>query len=190
MTIKSMQELKAQADATIEDNITGAISAADVRTLIKDFVDSVTPGYGALSFTTGSFNVPITTPSVFTPWSAVTEQDPGYFTASAANGQITRLITTAGLAAATDLHTLNGNVSGTGGHLVTIEIFKNGAATGWKTSVACESAANPVGFNISGITYTPTVDAVYDMRVVGSVAGAKTFSNLSWIVQSQPVASY
>ena len=51
MTIKSIEQLLLQADTTIEDNVTGAISAADVRTLIKDFLDTIGPGYGVMNLT-------------------------------------------------------------------------------------------------------------------------------------------
>jgi len=48
MARKTMFALQAQADATLPDNTTHDISAADVRTLIKDFIDTMTPGFGAL----------------------------------------------------------------------------------------------------------------------------------------------
>ena len=37
---KSIVELEQQADATIEDNTIGSISPADVRTLIKEFLNA------------------------------------------------------------------------------------------------------------------------------------------------------
>ena len=48
MTIKSMLQLLEQADASLPDNSTQEITPADVRVMIKDFIDSVTPAYGTM----------------------------------------------------------------------------------------------------------------------------------------------
>ena len=47
MTRKTMLALLAQADSTLADNTTGDITPAVLRTMVKDIIDSFSPGYGA-----------------------------------------------------------------------------------------------------------------------------------------------
>lgn len=184
-----MQELLAQAAATLPDNTVGDISAADVRQMITDFIDSVSPGYGVIQLTTLA-KATTATPSVLSPWTAVSNATATMFIGSAALGQVTRLIGTAGLAGATNFITLQGSVNGPNNSNVTLEIYKNGAPTGIKTSVTCTGSGDNVGINAAGLDYTASVDAVYEVRASSVPSNTHTFSNLALIVQAQPVRAY
>jgi hypothetical protein len=188
MTIKSIEQLLAQADATLADNVTGDISASDVRTLIKDFLDTIGPGYGVLNLTTLS-KACTATASVITPWTAVEEQTAGYYNISVANGQVTRLVTTAGLVGATDFIVATGSVNGPNNSQLTLELYKNGAPTGIKQSVTCAGTSDNVGFNLTGLEYT-TVDAVYELRASSVPNGNHNFSTVQLLCQSQAVRAF
>jgi hypothetical protein len=189
MTVKSIEELLIQADATIEDNTTGAISAADVRTMFKDFLDSIGPGYGVMNLT--SLTKALTaTMSKLTPWTAVEETTAGFYVASAANGEITRLIASASLVGATDLITVTGSVNGPNNANVTLELYKDNAPTGIKTSVTCTGGGDNFGLNIVGLEYKAGADAVYDVRATSIPNSNCTFSGMQFLTQSQPVRAY
>jgi hypothetical protein len=187
MTIKSIVELLAQADATIEDNTTGNITPSDVRTLIKDFLDTMSPAYGAIN-APGITQVLSATPTSLKPFTATVAVTPSHFTTNLALGQVTRLVTSAGIAGATNFIIIDGNVEGPNGDLVTVELFKNGAPVGYSTSVSCTGAGEPVGFNLAAIDYT-TSDTFYEVRVRGD-AGSKIFTEVTLLAQAQPVRSF
>src|SRR5512139_1714072 len=98
MTIKSMNELLAQADATIEDNTTGNITPSDVRNLIKDLIDTLSPAYGAIGITTPVVFPLTATPTALVPFDTNLANVASHYTNNLAAGQVTRLVASAGLA--------------------------------------------------------------------------------------------
>jgi hypothetical protein len=186
MTIRSILELLAQADATLEDNTTGNITPADVRNLIKDFLDTMSPAYGVITCTS-SVEALTATPAVISPFTSILAATVGYFTANLTAGSVTRALN--GIAGASVRFTLNGDVAGANNTAVTISIYKNGAPTGFQTTVATRGAANPVSFNIAGLTYNDT-DAVYDVRAITDTNGSYTFSNVVLLCEDVPVRSF
>jgi hypothetical protein len=191
MTIKSMLQLLAQADADLPDNSTRDISAADVRVLIKDFIDSITPAYGTLQLSTQTKTLNAT-PSKIAPFSSSFGATPGYFTTNISDATVTRQVSTALIAGASDLIIISGAVSGANNANVLVRLFKNGVATGYLTSVTCSGAGDDQGFSLVGITYTDAGDgdAVYDLRASSSSAGSFVFSDINVVVQAIPVRSY
>ena len=191
MTIKSMNELLAQADATIQDNTTGDITAAEVRNLVKDFIDSVRPNYGVISCTS-TVETLSATPQLLAPFTATNSLTVGAYTSNLTNGSVTRLVAghTPPLTGATDFITIDGSVEGANNALVTMALYKNGAPTGFELSMTTQGASRPVGINFAGLIYTDSSsDAVYDVRAYGD-AGSFTFLNVLILCQSQPVGSY
>lgn len=185
MTIRSILELLAQADATIEDNTTGQISPADVRTLIKDFLDTMSPAYGVIQCSS-SVEALTATPAPIAPFTASLAATAGYFTANLTAGSVTRALN--GIAGASVRLTINGEVTGANNTAVTVTLYKNGAPTPFKTTVATRGA-NPVAFNIAGLTYNDT-DAVYDLRATTDTTGSYTFSNVLMLCEDVPVRSF
>lgn len=192
MTIKSMVQLLAQADTDLPDNTTQLIDPADVRVMIKNFIDSVRPGYGALQLV-GPVALNLSaTPQVLKPYTSIIAATPGWFQVSAANGQATRLINSASLAGATDFIIVSGNVDGPNNDNVTCTLYVNNVATPYTTTVTCQGGGEAVGFNLVAIKYTANSasnDAVYELRVSGT-PGAKNFRNVNMVCQSQPVGDY
>jgi len=188
MTIKSTNELLAQADATLPDNNTQLITPAAIRAMIKDFIDTVSPAYGGINITSSLYAV-TAAPAKLSPWTAITTQTAGYYAASAALGEVTRAIASASLAGATDFITIGGGVQGANNANLTLELYKDGLATGLKASVTCTGPTETVGFNIAGLQYKGGADAVYDLRANGP-AGNYTLVNVAMIMQAQPVRSF
>jgi hypothetical protein len=189
VTIRSINELLAQADATIEDNTTGAITPADVRNMFKDFLDTIAPAYGAISLPTASKALS-PTPSAITPFTSVVQQTANVYLASAANGNVRRLINTAGIAGATDFVVISGTIAGGNNNTVRLTLYKNGAPTPYTTSVTCTGAGDFQGFNLAGITYTDGAqDATYAIYASGP-AGTYDLADLFLVAQAQPVRSF
>lgn len=189
MTIKSIVQLLAQADADIPDNTTGLVEPSDVRVLIKDFLDTISPAYGSILAASAVVAL-TTTPARIAPFSSTVAATAGYYSANLTNGEVTRAIATAGLAGATDFIIVQGDVAYANGVDVTIELFKNGVATGFKTTVTGRGAANKVSFNLAALSYTATVDAVFDVRASSSAANSATFTDVVVLAQAQPVRSF
>lgn len=184
MTIKSCLELLAQADATIQDNTTGDITAAEVRALFKDIVDTFTPAYGGIDIaTTETLSA---TPTVLAPATVQLVATPGYFTTNLVNGSVTR--TMGSVVGGTEQVVVNGEVEGANNNLVRVEVYRDGAPTGYFMDVTCRGAGRPVGFNIAGIIYHEG-DATYDLRATGD-AGSYVFTDVRMIAQAQAVRSF
>jgi hypothetical protein len=186
MTIKSINELLAQADATLPDNTLGEISAADVRTIIKDFLDTMSPGYGALRLATQTLTLAPTPPVVIAPMTQSVAATAGLFTNNLTNGSTTRTLN--GVTGSTVQLIATGDIAGGNGNEVTITLYKNGTPTLFKQTVTTSGAANRIGFNIIGFDYT-MVDATYDLRAAAP-AGSFTFNDVAILAQSQPVRSF
>jgi hypothetical protein len=188
MTIKSITQLLSQADADIPDNTTGLVEPADVRVLIKDFLDTMSPAYGAISLTSQALTLSVS-PLIVAPFSTNVRVTAGFYTSNLTNGTVTRLIASAGIAGATDFIIASGSISGPNNSNVRMEIFKDGVATGFVASVTCTGISDVQGFNVVGIAGKTGADAVYDLRASGP-AGNYTFQSITLLAQAQPVRSF
>jgi hypothetical protein len=186
MTIRSIMELITESNALFPDNNIGDITPAELRQFLKDFLDTVSPAYGAIQMLTESFTLNPTTYTKLAPFDNVIVATAGYFTANVVNGEVTRGL--GSVPGSTLLFTINGFVTGSNGNDITVRLFKNGAQTPWVITVNAFGAANPVGFNIAAFDYTD-VDATYDIRAIAP-NGSYTFSEVSIIAQAQPVRSF
>lgn len=185
MTIKSILELLAQADATLPDNTAQEISAADVRDMVKNIIDTMSPGHGVARIVTQAITLG-PTPTKLTPF-ASTDTTPGYFTANAAAGTLTRTLN--GVAGSTVQTLVSGQIAGNNGNEVTLTLYVNGAPTAFRQTVSTSGAANRVAFNIAALNYIAGADGVFDVRA-SAPAGTYTFENFVFITQAQPVRSF
>jgi len=185
MTIRSINELLAQADATIEDNTSANITPADVRSLIKDFLDTVAPAYAAITCSGATLTLSAT-PQAIAPFTSQDALTTGLWTVNLTTGSTTRALS--GVAGSTTFVSVNGTVEGPLNDLVTVRLYKNGAPTPFLVSATCQGAGRPVGFDFSGLDYT-NANATFDVRASGD-AGSKTFSNVFLLCQTQTVRSF
>lgn len=188
MSIKSIAELLAQADTSFPDNSTQLITPAVLRTFVKDFLDSVAPAIGGITLTSlaKALNA---TPSPLSPWNATLQATAGVYTTSVALGEVIRYIATAALTGATDFVTGTVSVEGPSGGLVTLELYKNGVATGYKVSVTTNGAGKSESAYMAGVSYNSGADVEYRIFASGD-AGNYIFSNGVLQVQAVPVRSY
>lgn len=185
MTIRSIIDLLAQADSTLPDNSTQLITAAVVRNIIKDFLDTVSPAYGAIRCSSTVETLAGATPITLAPFTTTDAATVGYYTANLTNGSVTRTLNATGV---TDFILASGSVDGPNNDLVTVSLFRDGAATGYSATVVLGGVGNPAAFNIAALLYSTTAP-VYTLVATGP-AGSKTFTNLSIVAQAQPVRSF
>jgi hypothetical protein len=163
-----MVALKAQADATIEDNITGAISAADVRNMIKDVLDTLTPGFGAVGRATQTLTALGPTQQVVTydTLLAVTAD----FTANLALGTVQR--NALGLPTVNNRVTFFAQVDCPAGNEVSFTLFRDGVSVPGGCTISGQGNGNPVEGSFAIINSTPIAgDPVYKV-MASKISGA------------------
>lgn len=185
MARKSINELLAQADATIEDNSIGAISPADVRNMIKDFLDTMRPSYAGMELLSVVKSVTATY-DVIAPWATQLIANNAEWTTNLSGGTIVRSLN--GVVGNSTRITLDIDVEGPNNNLTTFALFKNGTQTPFEMSGTTLGAGRPVSLNFSGIVYND-VNATFDLRVKGDSA-IFTLTNGLLILENVPVASF
>lgn len=151
MARKTMTALLAQADATIEDNTSGLISAADVRALFKDVIDTLTPGFGAVGRATQTL-VALGIPQQVVTYDtllAVTAD----FTPVLAAGTVQR--NALGLPTVNNRVTFFAQVDTNSGNEVSFTLFRDGVSVPGGCTVSGQGAGNPVEGSFSIINSTP-----------------------------------
>lgn len=180
---KSISDLLAQADATIEDNTAGMVSPADVRNLIKDFLNAIAPAYGYIR-QTGNPSINLGLTPVKLQWNNATDSNINETKSSAANGRITRLERGAS--------TINFNMDFEcqSGRFITFTLYKNGVATPWRVTGNGGGAGNPVAVALTAVDYADPA-AYYEIFATAELANTSTvISNGAMILQVEPVNSY
>jgi len=180
---KSIVELEAQADATIEDNTTGAISPADVRAMFKDFLNAIRPAYGVIKQTGNpTQNLGLTPTKML--WNNASDSDINQTISSAANGSITR--TERG----TSTINVTLDVECASGRFITATLYKNGVATPWRITTVGAGNGNPVGMAMTAVDYADP-EAYYEIFLSAEANNTATIvSNASMILSVDPVNSY
>lgn len=186
MARKSMFALQAQADAVLADNTTHDISAADVRTLIKDFIDTMTPGFGALGVALTTLPALGITPVmvVLPDLMAIT---PDFTTFGAASGQIRR--NALGLPSTNTRVTFYSGVAAPVGNEVVFSLFRDGVNVPGGCTISGQGATNIAEGSFEVINAQPLAgDPVYEVRAskISGPAGDIELSDVRLILEVVP----
>lgn len=183
MARKSITELEAQANATIEDNSTGSVSPADVRAMFKDFLNAIRPAYGVLQKTAPQ-TVTLGTAALPISYTSQNDSDVGETNSSPANGTITRS------ERGTSTINFTMDIECVANRFITATLYKDNAATPWRTTMNGAGAGNPVGMSLTAIDYADPA-AVYDVRLSAEQDNVSTIiSNGAFLLAIDPVNSY
>ena len=185
MTRKTIAALLAQADATIEDNTTQAISAADVRNMIKDVIDTFSPGFGAVGNPTVTLTALGATPVVipYAEMLAVTVE----FTASLAAGTVRR--NSQGLPSTNTRVTFYTDMATADGNEIVFSLYRDGANVPGGTTASGRGIGNIVEASFEVINGSPIAgDPVYSVRAsrITGAAADVTLSNVRLILEVVP----
>jgi hypothetical protein len=186
MARKTIEDLLSQANSTLADNVAEEISPADVRNMITDFLDTVTPAFGGMQQPSTTLN--LTATAVPVPMGSVMANGSPEWTANLTNGSLARVVP-ASAGAMSNQFWISGSVSGTNNADVTVMLYKNGAATAWQTVVTARGAGIQVTFNIGAIDAVVKADATYQLMTKASVAGNQVFANVVFAANNIPVRS-
>lgn len=180
---KSIQELRDQAAATIESNVAGAVSAADVRSMFLDFLNAIQPAYGLLTIANTKNQTVNITPSLLTFLEAQ-DSDSSQTTSTFANGRIARS------ERGTSRLSFNCDIETSNGRFVTFTIYKDGVATPWSVTANGGGAGNPVACSLVGLDYADPA-ATYTVMVSAEVnATVVTFSKTVFALEVVPVNTF
>jgi hypothetical protein len=181
-----MLALLAQADATLPDNTTHDISAADVRQLIKDVVDSFAPGYGIVSSANLTLAALTATPRVI-PYVTILAQTPEY-TIGLGAGTITRLAQ--GLPTTVNRISFYADMEAPAGNEIAFAVTRNGVAIPGGITVSGQGATNFTGVALSiGTTSPDGADYAYAVtaaRLTGGGTLNLAMTNIRFILESVP----
>ena len=183
MARKSYFQLLAQADATLPDNVTGLITPADVRDMIKDFLDSFAPAYGALQTVT-PFNVSVgQTDGPPLTYNLIYINNLPEWQSSAALGTLQRV----GDPNTNNL-TFQATIEAPSGRQITATLYRDGAPTSFSGSVTGAGNNNPVGMNIVALN-TNATSTTFDVRLRadGSSAATVQINGAFFIGQTVPL---
>lgn len=185
MTRKTMLALVAQADSTLADNITGDISAADVRNMIKDFVDSVTPGYGIASNDSLTL-VALGIVAQIVTYDIVLAATADYVVTPLA-GSIQRLAN--GLPSTVNRVSFNCDLASPTGDEVVFSLFRDGIDIPGGTTVSGQGLGNLVQASFSvGTTAEDALNHTYDVRATKISGGADNveLANIRFFIEYVP----
>ena len=181
---KTMAALKAQAANDLLDNTTAQISPADVRNMILDFLDSVTPAYGAMTIGSGA-GIALTlntTPAVALPWETVSPDTTAEYTCATATGTVSRADQSANRV------TLNVEVYAAAGKYVTAQLFNAGVALPWRATVLGQGATKPINITLAAMLRSSALSLQVFVNADANNT-AVTFKNGALYVASVPVIS-
>lgn len=183
MARKSMAELRAQAIASLPDNVVEEITPADVRNMILDFINAIAPAYGVLRRSTPNVQTLGLTDSLVI-FDVAQDSDPSQTTSAVPASTIAR--------AERGTSTINFtmDVEAPVNRFITFTLYKNGAATPWRITCNGGGAGNPVSVALTAVDYADPA-ATYDVRATAEVAGVSTtLNNGAFILSVDPVNSY
>jgi len=180
--VKTMSALKAQAANDLLDNAQALISPADVRNMITDFLDTMTPAYGAMSITSAAgiaqtLNI---SPAIALPFEAVSPDTTPEYTCTPASGTIARAGQTACRVS------LNVEVYAAAGKFITLTLYNGGAATPWKFTVQAQGASKPASVSLSAMFRGATISLQLFSNADANAVPV-TFKNGAFYVASVPV---
>jgi len=162
MPRKTMFALLQQADTSLPDNITQDISAADVRNMIKDIIDTMTPGFGAIGADTatlvglGLVPVMIVLPNLL----AIT---PDFTSFGPTSGQLRR--NALGLPSTNTRVTFYAGISCDTGNEIVFSLFRDGISVPGGCTISGQGNTNIAEGSFEIINAVPVAgDAIYEVR--------------------------
>lgn len=182
MPRRAISALVAQAVATLPDNNTGLIAPADVRNLIIDFLDTISPAYAVMAIQPpATLNKALTTTDSVVFFASNGAVTPADFTVDFATGNITKLNP------GTTRFSFTVDISLASNRQVTFTLYVNGVATPWAVSNQGDGTGNLQSLSMSGLFYLNEPNAVFQIFARGSAATNVTLSNAAFVCENVPV---
>ena len=181
MARKTIVELLAEMNVLLADNTSGAITPEDLRTVIGDFIDTMTPAYAVLTTDAGVLKTFGVTDSLLTWTSVSIAQSPEYL-ADAATGKITR-----DQPVATNRISVNMDVELAANREILCTLYKNGAPTTWRAKASGSGTGRPAVLSLEALDYNAG-PVEYQLYCQCDTAGTQvTVANAVFVASAIPV---
>jgi len=161
MARKTITELTNQTNSSLPDNAVGLITPAVLRTLILDFLDTVTPAYANIVLTSG-IGIPMTTSYTTISWSSILILTDIY-TVSLASGLVTRI---AGPGVARVSFSID--VMAPSNSVTTFALFVDGIETAWATSNTSSNSSGYQSYAFTAVVGSTNTNPTYQIRAKSS----------------------
>jgi hypothetical protein len=185
MPYRTIIALREQVGDTLPDNTTGDISAAAVRDMFKDVIDTFAPGYGIMSIDSLVLPALGITPQVITYDTLLAQTDT--YTALPPSGTVTRLAR--GLPSTVNRVSFYADVSAPTGDEVVFSLYRDGMDIPGGGTVSGQGLGNvvQVAFSIS-TSAEDALDHTYDIRALKVTGGADNvdLANVRFILEYIP----
>ena len=182
MTKRTFNQIKQSIANLLPDNVTGQISAQDVRDVLLDLINTLEPAYSYLKIgVTPVLKVIGTTPVVLVGWATSLDSDPSVSVSDKVAGVITRV--QSGVARIT----FQADALVAGNREVTFQVYIDGQPTGWVTKASGVGTSDVVTVNLHSVLEV-TDDSQIDVRLFTNAAGTNvTLTNTALICEYVPV---
>lgn len=185
MPRKTVIALLTEADTNLPDNTAQDISAADVRLLMRDVIETYSPGYGIASMAALTLPALGLAPQTIT-YDTILAATPEY-TVVPASGTITRHAQ--GLPSTVNRVSFNCDVAAPTGNEVVFSLFRDGVDIPGGTTVSGQGLGNVSQASFSvGTTSSDALDHAYTIRASKISGGADNvdLSNIRFFVEYVP----
>jgi len=180
MTRKSIAALIAQSDSVLADNTTGLITPVLLRTLMKDFLETIQPAYAGFQVLG---TVTVAANGTFKPilWDTVPGAAQPPFSTNLGQGSVSNADI------CNTRHTIAFTTTCANGNNLTFAIFKNGTQTVWEQIISGNNQITNWAVSIVAVIPSTAPGDVFTVRVKNSQTNDVSITNGEWMVEQVPL---
>lgn len=183
MSRRTIAQLLAEVQSNFPDNTTHAITPAVLRAFLNDFLATMRPAFGGLHITIPYSLVAHGFPSVLSMQSVSVAVAPEWV-ANAFAGTLSR---PAGDDGGISYFVVSADLEAPNADNVTLEIYKNGVATGISSRINAEGNNRPFSITLAGLDDSGGVPVDYDLRIsLDGGSSTVVVNQLSFVGQAVP----
>lgn len=183
MARKFLNTIRSEVQTLLADNTTGNISAAEMRQVIVDTLDSTYESSAYVVSNAASPGTVVTaTPAIIPMASPVSSSaEPTWLLANAINRQVSVLAPAVGFAVSA---IVEATIEAANNDVIEFAIFQNGVATRWTAEATGRGAGRPASISLGGILIGSV--GTIDLRVSSPAGSTVNFLTSSMIVSVRP----
>jgi hypothetical protein len=183
MTRKFLGTIQTEINTLLADNTSQDITAAELRQVVTDIMDSTYEMSAYVASTTVSNAFPVTATPQIVPMGTVVSKnaDPLWMTASPANRQINVQAPAVGFGISV---IFEATAEGPNNQRLEFAVFVNNLPTRWTAECTCQGAGRPASVSLSGLLVGEV--GPIDLRVSSPTNANITFTSASIMASVRP----
>ena len=184
MTMKFLNDVRAEITSLFADNVAGAITAASLRQVVNDIVDSAAPPDCAILSTASAVGQAVGTAKAIVPMGAAISSNPipAILSGDASTRRVTMSVATSGFLCSIVFEATVDNLPNN--QVLEFQVFQNGVATRWTAECVGRGAGRPSSIDLVGRLVSNGTPI--DVRVSSPTATNCDFITCSLVVQLVP----